>query len=352
MPDHSLRLPFGFAVVSVLVLLAVGLFAAASAGASQIRLSSTADTATLVYDQNFPDPSVLVVGHVDYAYSTNSGRENVPVIESNDLKHWRSIGDAMSVLPPWVSGGYVWSPSVSPAPGGGYELFFSAYDQEEGVMCLGRATSTSPLGPFIDIDGKPFLCQVSAGGSIDPSVYRFEGADYLIWKRDGETGQPQTIVSERLNADDARLSGSTTTLVTADEGWEDGIVEGPAFNDVSGVLRLYFSANRWASADYVIGVTTCTSPLGPCATSAVQKVQISSSIATGSGGPTFFESSGHTYMAFAAWTNGVVGNQFGHRALFLMALQDPGTSVTSDAAAELAMKTGRGTRSESEPTRR
>jgi hypothetical protein len=194
--------------VTLVVLIASSLFPS-GVDASRAQLTGTAQTATLVYDQNFPDPTVLVVDHTYYAYSTNSDGENVPVIESNDLTHWKPIGDAMSILPSWATAGYVWSPSVTVAPSGGYELFFSAFDEAEGVHCLGRATSSSPLGPFVDISDEPFLCQASAGGSIDPSVVRFGGVDYLVWKSDGEGGQPQTILSARLSADDTELVGPT-----------------------------------------------------------------------------------------------------------------------------------------------
>ncbi len=289
-------------------------------GADQVPITSIPSTATLVYDHDFPDPSILVVGHTYFAYSTNSDGENVPVIESHDLVHWHAIGDVMSVLPFWASEGYIWSPSVSRAPGGGYQLFFSAYDESEGVMCLGRSTARSPFGPFVDVSGVPFLCQVSAGGSIDPSVYRSDGTDYLVWKADGEGGQQQAILSARLTAGDSELVGQPVTLLSANLNWENGVVERPALMDASGVLHLYFSAGDWSSADYAIGTTTCSSPLGPCAGSASQPVTISSSVATGAGSPSFFAADGHTYLAFSAWTNGIVGNEFGHRALFLMTI--------------------------------
>ena len=288
------------------------------AGAQQAEPASIPTTATLVYNKDFPDPSILVVGHTYFAYSTNSDGENVPLIESNDLLHWHAIGDVMSVLPLWASEGYIWSPSVSRAPGGGYQLFFSSYDESQGVMCLGRSTSRSPFGPFVDVSGVPFLCQVSAGGSIDPSVYRSEGADYLVWKADGEGRQPQAILSARLTSDDSELVGQPDTLLSANLSWEDGVVERPAFTDASGVLHLYFSAGHWSSADYAIGNTTCSTPLGPCADSASLPVTISSSVATGAGSPTFFVADDQSYLAFSAWTNGIVGNEFGHRALFLM----------------------------------
>jgi beta-xylosidase len=338
--------------VAILVVLVASSLCASGAEAARAQFTSTAQSATLVYNQNFPDPTVLVVGDTYYAYSTNSDGENLPVIESHDLTHWKAIGDAMSVLPSWASGGYVWSPSVTVAPDGGYELFFSAYDEAEGVRCLGRATSSSPLGPFIDVSGQPFLCQPSAGGSIDPSVIRFDGADYLVWKSDGEAGQPLMILSARLSADDSALVGPTSTLLVANENWEGGIVEGPAFIEISGVLYLFFSANQWASAHYAMGETTCTSPLGPCASASVEQVSISSPIASGAGGPSFFVTEGHTYMVFGAWVNGVVGNESGHRAMFLVTLDDQSSTTTFETASAAAAKTGRRGRSTQERGRR
>ena len=67
--------------------------ASPSAGAQQGAPASIPTTATLVYNEDFPDPSILVVGHTYFAYSTNSDGENVPLIESNDLLHWHAIGD-------------------------------------------------------------------------------------------------------------------------------------------------------------------------------------------------------------------------------------------------------------------
>jgi beta-xylosidase len=341
MASHvSRRWTYRAAAVTLVVVIASSLFPS-GADASRAQVTGTPQSATLVYDQNFPDPTVLVVDHTYYAYSTNSDGENVPVIESSDLTHWKAIGDAMSVLPSWATRGYVWSPSVTVAPGGGYELFFSAYDQSEGVQCLGRATSSSPLGPFVDVSDEPFMCQASAGGSIDPSVVRFDGVDYLAWKSDGEAGQPQAILSARLSADDTELVGPTSTLLSANEGWEDGTVEGPAFVEVSGILYLFFSGNQWSTAQYSMGETTCTSPLGPCASAGVEEVSASSSTASGAGGPSFFVTDGHVYMVFAAWVDGSIGNESGHRAMFLIARDVQHGENTLRSASRLAATTRR-----------
>jgi beta-xylosidase len=310
-----------FAIVFVVtVLAACSVWTGSAAGGQSIRAASAPTTATLVYDKDFPDPSILVLGHTYFAYSTNSDGENVPLIESHDLLHWRAVGDVMSVLPAWASNGYIWSPSVSSAPAGGYQLFFSAFDQAEGVMCLGRATSQSPVGPFVDVSGAPFLCQVSEGGSIDPYLYRTGGNDYLVWKEDGESGQTQAILSAPLADDDSQLLGNPTELISATLDWERGVVERPALIDLSGVLYVYFSAGDWSTAHYAIGITTCSTPLGPCHSSTAQPSEISASAASGVGSPTFFAANGHTYIAFSAWTQGIVGNEHGHRALFLMLL--------------------------------
>jgi beta-xylosidase len=266
---------------------------------------------------NAPDPSVLVVGGTYYAYTTNDGVSDVPVLESTNLVDWRFVGDAMSVLPAWVEYGDTWSPSVAPDPAGGYEMFYDAYDAVDGVQCIGRATAPSPIGPFVDPSSSPFVCQVSLGGSIDASVYRSRSGDVLVWKSD-RTGD--AIWAAPLGRDDASLVGSPVQLLTATAGWEDGIVEGPALADVGGTIYLFFGGNRWTTADYAIGAVACASPLGPCQAASDTPVLASGDGATGPGGPSFFVANHQLVMAYAAWVDGIVAGPDGRRGLFLAAV--------------------------------
>ena len=55
----------------------------------------------LVYPFNFPDPFVLSVGNEYYAFATNSAAGNIQIIDSSDLTHWTTVGDA---LPTWPRG--------------------------------------------------------------------------------------------------------------------------------------------------------------------------------------------------------------------------------------------------------
>ena len=49
----------------------------------------------LVYPFDFPDPFVLRVGDVYFAYATNSVGGNIQIIESTDLLHWSALGNAL-----------------------------------------------------------------------------------------------------------------------------------------------------------------------------------------------------------------------------------------------------------------
>jgi hypothetical protein len=283
-----------------------------SAGASEQTVPVTGP----VIRSNAPDPSVLEVGHTYYAYTTDSGVNNVPVYESNDLVNWQLVGDAMPVLPSWAGIGFTWSPSVTVAPGGGYQLFYDAYDEGSGDQCIGRATSSSPLGPFVDSSSTPFLCQQALGGSIDASVFQRHGGDVLVWKSDRIAG----IWAQSLGSDDATVSGVSHLLLTPTAPWEEGVVEGPALLQSGSAVTLWFSAGIWSGAGYSIGRVVCDSPLGPCdASSATQELKSGGKL-VGPGGPSFFENNGSWEMAFAAW----VGNG---RAMYLASVGSNGGSV-------------------------
>jgi len=67
-----------------------------------------------VYKHDFPDPHVIRVDDTYYAYSTNTGGTNIPVLTSTDLVNWDSRGDALPALPKWamLNFGNVWAPGV------------------------------------------------------------------------------------------------------------------------------------------------------------------------------------------------------------------------------------------------
>jgi len=68
-----------------------------------------------VIDKNFPDPSVIEVDGVWYAFATNGLGRRIPMAKSSDFKSWSIIdGDAMPTVGAWARSkdAQVWAPDV------------------------------------------------------------------------------------------------------------------------------------------------------------------------------------------------------------------------------------------------
>ena len=66
----------------------------------------------LALKDNFPDPALIKVGDLFYAFATNNGKQNVPVAVSKDFLTWEITGvDALPQVPSWSDGG-IWAPDV------------------------------------------------------------------------------------------------------------------------------------------------------------------------------------------------------------------------------------------------
>ena len=66
-----------------------------------------------VLGENFPDPSIIKVDGVWYAFATNSLGRKVPMARSNDFNSWSIInGDALPKVGGWSNGVNVWAPDV------------------------------------------------------------------------------------------------------------------------------------------------------------------------------------------------------------------------------------------------
>jgi beta-xylosidase len=288
-----------------------------------------------VYPGDFADPFVLPVDSTYYAYATNSGGLNVPMLRSVDLVHWAPAGDALPILPSWAERGrhLTWAPSLL-ALDGRYILFFTTRDHQTGRQCTGRAEGTSPVGPFTDRDTIPFLCQTDRGGSIDASVVReATGELYLIWKNDGNCcGTRVSLWSQRLSADAQHLLGSPVELLQTDQPWEGPLIEGPTMWWEAGAWHLVYSANRWNTGEYAIGYAACAAPLGPCRkTQSVPVLESDGSMAGPGGAEAFEDVQGRHWLVYHAWTAGRVGYAAGGvRSLRLTTLAAAASPITGE----------------------
>jgi beta-xylosidase len=275
-----------------------------------------------VHPGDFADPFVLPADSVYYAYATNIGPANVPMLRSADLKTWTPAGDAMPTLPAWAERRkrHTWAPAVAWIDDH-YVLFYSTRDQRSGLQCIGRAESPTPTGPFVDSNSSAFICQIDLGGSIDASVVRDQsGRLYVIWKNDGNCcSKPVTLWSQQLSEDGRTLIGPIAALLRPDQVWEGPLIEAPTMWQENGGWHLLYSGNRWDTDRYATGYAACDSPMGPCRKPGGGPVMFSTGETAGPGGAEVFtDLHGQRWAAYHGWSGSNVGySQGGARSLRL-----------------------------------
>ncbi len=318
--------PAAVAVVVLAVLLS-GLTAAAVRSAAATGLPGTYQNPLSPLDT--PDSDVIDVGGTYYSYSTGDYLHNISLMSTTNLASWpqtaadRHFTDAFPCLsgkPPncslslWgshTSSHAPWAPSVVDVAGT-YDLFYAAWDGAVSHYCIGVAKSPSPAGPFKDASLVPLVCQITIGGSIDPSAYLDPAGNlYLTWKNNDGFGStsPATLWASLLTTGPLglQLSGPTVSLVTQDQPWETTI-ENPAMAQLSGQYILFFSGGLWNTSSYAVGYATCQGPLGPCSTPLTTPIFQSAGPVAGPGAPSIFtDTAGTTWMAYDAWSAPKVG---------------------------------------------
>ena len=329
---------------------------------------------TPIFNGDFADPFVLRTSNSLVVYSSNSvatqyaPAAHIPEIELTRDSGFKGqyLGDALPQLPKWTVTGFQWAPSVWADPNGTYVMYYSTpatipliclakpsspgciHSSTNGptsAMCISKATSSSPTGPFVDSSPSAFVCPYAQGGAIDPSVFTAaDGTHWLLWKSDGDCcGLPTTIYSQQLSSDGLSVVGPSHRLTGASQSWEGGLVEGPSMLEANGVFWLFYSANLWGSENYGIGVARCTSVVGPC-TKPLDHAWLSSNSGNGQsdpgpGGEEFFPAGGFVWMIHHGLAPGESGN-YAQRRLYVDLVSVPLNGIpkipSGDVAAALA----------------
>ena len=262
-----------------------------------------------VYLGDFPDPHIVRVGASFYAYGTQAGGLNVPVLRSGDLTRWELLGDAVPELHAWAAPGATWSPAVL-ARGDRFVMYHTVREPRSGRQAIAVAASAQPEGPYVDVAGGPFVFQEERGGSIDPSPFvdvDVDGQAYLVWKSDDNAlDRSSSLWGQRLSEDGCRLLGDPTELLRRDRRWERPLIEAPCLVRAGAAYYLFYSANWWESDRYCIGYAVAASPLGPyLKVTTTGPWLVSGPDAAGPGGQEIFaDVHGRLHMAFHAWTPG------------------------------------------------
>lgn len=266
-----------------------------------------------VIDRNFPDPSVLRVGPLFYAYATNSRHDpagaprNMLCASSPDLVHWTLLPDALPALPRWAKPGRTWAPEVRAVPGRGYAAYFTAWDAATNQQEVGVATASKPSGPFVSPIDTPLVDQPEEGGSIDSSCFvDADGSRYLVWKNDGNSrGRDTWLWIQRLTGDGTHLAGTAARLIKQDQPWEGSVVEAPTLWKHGANYYLFYSANDYTGCRYSVGYAVSNSVWGPYVKPRTTPWLASRDGVCGPGGEDIVSlPGGSDWMAYHTWVKG------------------------------------------------
>jgi hypothetical protein len=306
---------------------------ALAAGPSDHRASalslgglSVQPTAEPAFDQDAPDPDVVLSGSTYYAFTTGTalGNHLQALVDTSGSPQsgWGPFtghdygSSALPSVPAWEQLNTQTSPGVF-FWGGKWLLYYDAaqagHAADTGWDCLSVATAAtlSPGSPvFTDDSTQPLSCQSGLGGSIDPSPFvdPVTGHAYLVWKsNDGGSSQPAYLWSQQLSGDGLSLVGSPQQILaqdTADFPFET-TVENPDMVYVDGTYFLMFSTGIWDSTSYSETYATCAGPTGPCAQFQQTPILSSYGSAAGPGGGSLFQDASGAWMIdYSAWLPG------------------------------------------------
>ncbi len=214
-----------------------------------------AQPATIAGD--FPDPTVIRANGQYYAVGTSSEwAPHFPIYTSKNLLDWQQVGFVFSSAPEWTASSF-WAPEYFYHKGT-YYLYYSAKRKDDGVSCIGVATSRYPDRDFVDQG----IVVAYGTESIDAFVVREDNQLYMTWKAYGLDTRPIELVGAKLSDDGLKLEGEPFSLLqdTARVG-----IEGQSFIKHNGYYYMFYSAGACCgvSCDYHVQAVRSKSVMGP-----------------------------------------------------------------------------------------
>jgi len=250
------------------------------------------------------DPYILydAVRDTYFLYGTGGAGNGFMAYSSADLRNWKNEGIVYSNQQQnaWATKDF-WVPEVY-RRGNRYYMFYSAHWRENPTdefenYRIGIATADHPLGPFIDLTGKPLFDP--GYPIIDANVYFTEdGKAYLYYsrccykhpvaseiadwaKREGlyleieeswvygvelsadltETiGEPVLLLRPPVRMDDRQSEWESRSVTSGEinRRW----TEGSYLFKHGNLYYMMYSANHFAGENYAVGYATATHPLG------------------------------------------------------------------------------------------
>jgi beta-xylosidase len=298
-----------------------------------------------VYPGYFADP--FVWKHDGRYYAVGTGHEEAhghvdaakagifPMLASQDLIHWESIGRAMK-KPEFGAafGETFWAPEVA-FEGGMFFLYYSVGRDDKGHH-LRVATSPRPEGPYHDT-GASLTSPEDWLFAIDPHPFKDDdGRWYLFFAADfldaappgsGSVRAGTALVAQPLENMTA-LTGESRVILRARHDWQrfqaDRLMygriydwhtlEGPCVRKLDGRYYCFFSGGRWETERYGVDYAVADHVLGPYSDAGGEAgpriLKTVPGRVLGPGHNSMVEGpGGSTYIAYHAWDAGRTGRR-------------------------------------------
>lgn len=251
----------------------------ASSDESQVSSINSSSTSTTpiktytnpVFEPVFADPSVIRADDGSfYAYATSDfGEWNgvaesklIPILHSYDLVNWTFVGSVFdsSNRPKWKPETFgIWAPDIIKI-NGVYNLYYSiAAWADAQNSAIGVATSTYPLGPWVDQGPVATTQDTGVKQSIDPYVFEHEGKIYMIW------GSYYGLFITELTSDGLAIKDKNN--ITQIGGKRDfSVYEGAYMIERDEYYYLFLSLGNCCeglNTNYYVNVVRAASPFGP-----------------------------------------------------------------------------------------
>ncbi|WP_286588275.1 glycoside hydrolase family 43 protein [Sphingobacterium sp. N143] len=271
---------------------------------SKFRLLKAGKKTSNHIDVAFGDPFVVFDKKTDryYLYGTGGTENGFIAYSSSDLKNWRKEGKVYDAN---QSKGWgikdFWAPEVYYI-NDKYYLYYSAHWKDNPHHHLenyriGVAVADNPLGPFIDLTGKPIFDP--GYPIIDANVFRdSDNRNYLFYSRccyehpvaseiadwakknlGYEEVEESWVYGVELDSSMSKVIGEPILLIRppvkmndSQSEWESRSVssgeinrrwtEGSFLIKEKGQYYMMYSANYFAGANYAVGYATAEKPLG------------------------------------------------------------------------------------------
>ncbi|KAK4580235.1 hypothetical protein LTR86_000438 [Recurvomyces mirabilis] len=240
-----------------------------------------------VITTDFPDPSIIQVDGMWYAFASQSAYNytgvRVQIAASPDFETWSLLTgrDALAggpKLAPWVDGtsatsSAVWAPSVFRRGGIGEGVFVLYYSAVKAGTrgrshCIGTATSSVITGPYTPTSPttEPWICPLQRGGAIDPAYFHdaSSGKAFILYKIDGNSiSGPTPIMLQQISPEDGVSKvGEPVQVLTNDAG--ENLVEAPGMFRMGNVrFVLAYSTGDYADGSYALRYAIAEKVTGP-----------------------------------------------------------------------------------------